>query len=43
MKTLWNAFGALRSFLRGFVGSMELGANPRATLCEHGERRDRCC
>ena len=35
--------GALRGFLRGFVGATELGADPRRTLCEHGERRGRCC
>lgn len=33
----------LRAFLRGFVGATELGANPRATLCEHGQQRGRCC
>ena len=34
---------ALRGFMRGFVGAMKLGADPRHSLCEHGERRGRCC
>jgi len=33
----------LRAFLRGFVGATALGPDPRATLCEHGQRRGRCC
>ena len=33
----------LRAFLRGFVGATKLGGDPRRTLCEHGERRGRCC
>ena len=34
---------ALRDFLRGFVGATQLGPDPRAALCEHGQRRGRCC
>ncbi len=34
---------ALRDFLRGFVGATQLGPDPRRTLCEHGQRRGRCC
>jgi hypothetical protein len=34
---------ALRDFLRGFVGATRLGPDPRAALCEHGQRRGRCC
>ena len=34
---------ALRGFLRGFIGATRLGADPRRALCEHGERRGRCC
>jgi hypothetical protein len=43
MKALREALEALRSFLRGFVGATELGPDPRHALCEHGERRGRCC
>lgn len=43
MSRLRHALFALRAFLRGFVGTTELGADPRRTLCEHGERRGRCC
>ena len=42
--TLARSFiAALRDFLRGFVGATQLGPDPRRTLCEHGERRGRCC
>jgi hypothetical protein len=37
------ALSALRLFLRGFVGATDLGPDPRRTLCEHGEKRGRCC
>ena len=43
MSTLRNALANLRAFLRGFVGATELGPDPRAALCEHGQRRGRCC
>ena len=43
MRRLWLALAALRGFLRGFVGATDLGTDPRRALCEHGERRGRCC
>jgi hypothetical protein len=43
MNRLREALFALRAFLRGFIGATQLGEDPRRTLCEHGERRGRCC
>jgi hypothetical protein len=43
MIRLRSVLTALREFLRGFVGATELGPDPRRTLCEHGEKRGRCC
>jgi hypothetical protein len=43
MSALRHAFANLRAFLRGFVGVTKLGPDPRAALCEHGQRRGRCC
>jgi hypothetical protein len=43
MKTLGQAFAALRAFLRGFVGATQLGVDPKRALCEHGQRHGRCC
>ena len=43
MKRARAILAALRGFLRGFVGATELGPDPRAALCEHGQRRGRCC
>jgi len=40
---LRRALAAVRDFLRGYVGATELGADPRRALCEHGEKRGRCC
>ncbi len=43
MTRVRSFLSALHSFLRGFVGATQLGADPRRALCEHGERRGRCC
>jgi hypothetical protein len=43
MSRLRSALSALRHFLHGFIGATQLGADPRRALCEHGERRGRCC
>lgn len=43
MKTLGQVLEALRAFLRGFIGATQLGVDPKRALCEHGEKRDRCC
>ncbi len=43
MSALTRACAALRAFLRGFIGATDLGADPRRALCEHGQRRGRCC
>ena len=43
MSALRHALANLRAFLRGFVGATELGPDPRTALCEHGQRRGRCC
>jgi len=43
MRRVRSFLTGLRAFLRGFVGATQLGTDPRRTLCEHGERRGRCC
>ena len=43
MTRLRSALSALMNFLQGFVGATQLGPDPRRALCEHGERRGRCC
>ncbi len=43
MSRVRRAFAALRAFMRGFIGATQLGADPRRALCEHGEKRGRCC
>ncbi len=43
MTAVRSFLAALQSFLRGFIGATQLGPDPRRTLCEHGERRGRCC
>ena len=43
MTQLRSFLAALHAFLRGFIGATQLGDDPRRALCEHGERRGRCC
>jgi len=43
MSALRRFARAAADFLRGFVGATRLGANPREELCEHAQRRGRCC
>ena len=43
MSAFRDAIAALRAFFQGFIGATELGSDPKRTLCEHGERRGRCC
>ena len=43
MTALRRLSAALRGFLRGFVGATSFGANPREELCQHAQRRGRCC